>query len=370
MDEQKELETNSVTLESTTEPLPDIDVPTLRTYKGDISHTVTHDKITTAKILLAEQKKEERSQGIISETSIKRPTNILMTILSVIFILAGIGAIGYFGYTEVVKKTFSPITVPASFLFIFDKEKFIDGTKDKYEIYADVEKNIQELSTLKDGTYTDLVFYKSDPKTEEKKRITSADFFALYEINLPTNIARSISQDFVYGIYKIDGRLEPFLVVGLVDYENTFSSMFIWEQTLALDIKDLFPTLKNLFDITKRNIVTNQEIATTTASSTVVGTTTEIAVAQATTTSVATTTEIVTPEQQAEQEVEQREVINRTVRFIDLVFSNKDTRAVRDPKGTPIFYYAFINRDKILFAQDPKIVGEINRKIKEKSLIR
>lgn len=368
MDEQKEVVKNSATPESTTEPLPDIDVPTLRTYKGDISQTVATDSITTSKILMAEQNKKERTEEKTSEVSIKRPTNILILVLGIIFVVAGIAGIGYFGYNKIVNQTFSPITVPTSFLFVFDKEKFIDGTKNKTEIYSDVEKNIQELATLKDGTYADIVIYKNDDKTEEKRRITSADFFSIYDIKLPTNIARSISQDFVYGVYKTNGKLEPFLVVGLVDYENTFSSMFIWEQTLALDIKDLFPVLKNLFDITEREIAPDLEVSSTTPSDTLISTKTESF--STTTSSTTTIAEEVTPEQKLLQNEEQREVINRSIRFIDVVFSNKDTRAVRDPNGTPFFYYAFIDREKLLFAQDPKIVGEISRKIKEKSLVR
>jgi hypothetical protein len=58
------------------------------------------------------------------------------------------------------------------------------------------------------------------------------------------------------------------------------------------------------------------------------------------------------------------------VRFIDVVFSNKDARVVRDSNGNPLFYYAFIDKTKILFAQNPKVLNEISRKIKEKKLVR
>jgi hypothetical protein len=194
----------------------------------------------------------------------------------------------------------------------------------------------------------------------------------LFDINLPTNIRRSISNSFVYGMYKTNGRIEPFLVLGINDYEVMYSSMFVWESTLALDIKDLFPVLKDLFDLTKRReIQTVVNTATTTVSTTtpIIATTTATSTATATT-SIAEAETAITPEEQYQLDIEQTTQINRSIRFIDIVFSNKDARAVRDPNGTPFFYYAFIDRTKILFAQDPKLLNEISRKIKEKNLVR
>lgn len=368
MDEQKELIQNSPSSQTQSEPVPDIEIPTLRTYKSDINQTVNKDKITTAKILIAEQNRQNIAKEKDSETSIKRPTNILVLILSILLLVAAIGVIGYFGYTKVVKQTFTPVQVPSSFLFIFDTEKFVDVSKDKLQIYSDVEKNIQEVLSMKNQTYADIIFYKTNTTTKEKSRITSAEFLNIYNISLPTNIARSISKDFVYGAYKNNDKVEPFLVVGLSDYETFYSSVFIWESTMALDLKDLFPNLRNLFDLTKnKNTIQNLSTVSTTTQST---STLNVLKNGTSSSPVSSTTIQLTPEQEIQKQVEDRNVINRTIRFVDTVFSNKDARVVRDSNGTPFFYYAFIDRNKILFAQDPTLLNEISRKIKEKSLVR
>lgn len=400
MNEQKELQTNSAPsqvppsapipsgiphdasvgmgIDSPVEPekpievTPDIEIPTLRTYKSDVHQTVNKDKISTAKIFIAEQNRR-RKQDEVAQTSIKRPTNIVVLLLSIILIVASLGGIAYFGYTRVLVKTFEPIAVPVSFLFIFDQEKLIEISEDTFDIPFEVQKQVASLSTANNETYTDIVFYKIDPTTEENSRITSTEFLELFEINLPTNIRRSISNSFVYGMYKTDGKIEPFLVLGINDYEVMYSSMFVWESTLALDIKDLFPVLKDLFDLTKRKQL---QIAIDAATTTPATSTSISATSTATTTPATTTVPIVevetelTPEEQYKLEVEQTTQINRSIRFIDIVFSNKDARAVRDPNGTPFFYYAFIDKTKILFAQDPKLLNEISRKIKEKNLVR
>jgi hypothetical protein len=348
------------------EPVPDITIPTLRTYKSDINQTVSRDKISTAKILMAEQNRQRVTQEKTSDTSIKRPTNILVLVLSIILIVAALGGIGYFGYTKVIVKSFDTPSLPPSFLFVFDQQKFVDSSKEKNEIYQDVQSHVSSLAQSKPNTYTDIVFYKTNEETKEKYKISASEFFKLYDISLPTNIARSIGKDFVYGMYKIEDKVEPFVVVSIVDYEVLYSSIFQWESTLALDIQSLFPVLKNLFDITKNKLpVENQATATSTATSSIINSTsTKVVQTQATTSSSTTQT------LGLEENTDGQDTINRTIRFVDAVFSNKDARVVRDSKGTPFFYYAFLDKTKILFAQDPKLLGEISRKMKEKSLVR
>jgi hypothetical protein len=287
-------------------------------------------------------------------------------VLSIILIVAALGGIGYFGYTKVIVKSFDTPSLPPSFLFVFDQQKFVDSSKEKNEIYQDVQSHVSSLAQSKPNTYTDIVFYKTNEETKEKYKISASEFFKLYDISLPTNIARSIGKDFVYGMYKIEDKVEPFVVVSIVDYEVLYSSIFQWESTLALDIQSLFPVLKNLFDITKNKLpVENQATATSTATSSIINSTsTKVVQTQATTSSSTTQT------LGLEENTDGQDTINRTIRFVDAVFSNKDARVVRDSKGTPFFYYAFLDKTKILFAQDPKLLGEISRKMKEKSLVR
>jgi hypothetical protein len=361
-----DIQTKEVVLENPNEPIPNIEIPTLRTYKSDINQTVNRDKISTAKILIAEQNRQRTNQNKDFDTSIKRPTNILFLILSVTLIVIGVGGIGYFGYKKVVKPIPAPAVAPATFLFVFDQQKFVDGTKDLIEIRQAISSHASELASAKDETFVDVIFYKTNPDTKQNTRITASELFLAYDISLPVNISRNLGKDFVYGLYKTNGKVEPFLVLSITDYEIFYPTMFTWESTLALDIKDLFPNLFNLFDITRRQ-TNNIAVATSTsATSTSTSTSTKNIIP----TKATTTEPILTPEQIRQQQIEARNVINRDVRFIDSVFSNHDARAIRNSNGNPFFYYAFIDKTKILFAQDPKVLNQIKQKIKEKSLVR
>jgi len=364
MDEPKDLQNNIPSEKETKlDPFHDVEIPNLRTYKSDISHTVQTDRVTSAKILMSEQRKRELKSAEENATSLKKPTNTFALIFGLLFGIAAIGMLGYFGYSQ-MKNTKAPITTFKNeylFAFIFDDQKLIDTSKSKIEIYQNVENILSEAANQKNNTYTDIVFFKTDQETKENERITTAQFFTLYDIALPFTIANSISKDFVYGIYKTSQKAEPFLIVGLVDYENAYDSMFDWEDLLAYDLKAFFPNIQKILNppVVVNTIApsANEENATSTESATTT---------QANTQS-ASSTEQISGEEFSEP---LPEVVRRKVEFTDIVFSNKDTRTARDDNGNPFFYYAFIERDKILFAQDPVLVGEIIRKVKERQLIR
>ena len=354
MDEPKDLQNNPPVPEPL-DPLPDVDIPALRTYKGDINRTVNQDKITTAKILITEQKARDKQQKITSETSVSKPKNMFALVFGIIFMIAAVVLVGMFGYQKIINNTPIPtLSTESFFLFAFDQQEYVDGSKTRLDVFEEVRTLVTKADTNKDNTYTDIVFYALDENSNTNVRISSAEFFKLYEIQLPSVISRSISKDFVYGLYKTGVRVEPFIVIGLADYENAFDSMFDWEDTLALDLQAFFPKLQEVLTAAQPVVIetpvsTSTNISTTTAQS-----------SATTSTSTAQTVDIepVT------------ELINRNVTFTDVVLSNRDTRAVRDSNGTPFFYYTFIDKDRILFAQDPKLITEIVRKIKEKQLIR
>lgn len=367
------LDSKEVEIQNPAEQVPDIDIPTLRTYKSDISQTVNKDKISTAKILIAEQNRNKQEQIKNFDTSIKRPTNIIVLLISIVLIVSAVGALGYFGYTKITanKVDFVPTVAPTTFLFVFDNQKYINAETDVFDLENNLDSISKEAESFENRTYTDVIFYKTDSETKENSRITALEFFSKFDIDLPTNIARSIGRDFVYGLYTENGKTEPFLVVSIIDYEIAYSSIFTWESTLALDIRSLFPNLKDLFDISKNKMIPPLDNPIIANATTTNATSTEIATTTASTTITSTSTEPeLSPEEQIEKQIEMRNVINRNIRFLDIVFSNKDARTVRDSNGTPFFYYSFIDKTKIIFAQKPELLSEITRKMKEKSLVR
>lgn len=362
MNEKNELETNSTSSEP---QVPDIRIPAIRTLKDDVSQTVKKDRITTAKILMAEQHKQQVAEKKESQETVKKTGNAFAVLFGLVFIALSIGIVGYFGYSRVT--TPEPVFVNTQdnyFLFVFDQEKLIDSDQPIDEINKLMSQYQIESSQFAPESFTEIVFFKEE--NESTPRLTTLEFFRLFKIPVLTNIIRSVSSEFSYGFYTIEGRAEPFLVVGVVDYENAYANMFTWESTLALDIKSVFPVLRDLFDISKIKGMTNQEEVVQTEEPVQTESVSETPVTPPATE--VSTTE--TPPPTAPVEEVTSESINRSIRFTDLVLSNYNTRAVRNENGSPFFYYAFIGKDKILFAQNPKLIAEIVKKIKQKQLVR
>jgi hypothetical protein len=349
------------------DPLPDMQISGYRTYKNDKGHTVSEDKISTAKIMLADQKAQEKKQAFVPENSVKTPKNVFALLLGLLFTVGAVGVLGFFAYTKLIPQTPNiAFNTSSFFLFAFDEEKFVDAKKVKSDVYTAVNEAIRETTEMKEGTYTDIVLYKNDEETDEAKRVTAKEFFDLYEVNLPDNIERSMSDNFSYGLYRTETATEPFIVIGLVDFENAYASMFAWEPKLAFDMKQFFPTLGEIFSAGPE-VPEEVVVATTTATSTLATSTKSVATSTKPT---ATTTTAVATSTQATSTIPAYKPINRNVQFVDVVLANRDTRALRDENGTPYFYYTFIDKDKILFAQDSRLIGEIVRKVREKQLVR
>ncbi len=417
MDEKKDLQTNPPLQDAVTDPLPDVRTPAIRTYKSDVHETVGQNKVTTAKILMAEQRKKQTQQDP-QATALppqKQTGRIFALLFGVLFLLAGVGAIGYFGYGAVVQRVqTAPVAPVEFFLFAFDNQKNIDATQPFIDVLREVESILDEASTQKENSYTEIIFSNPDIQTKESVRITSGQLFTLYNVRLPIAISGAIAKDFTYGTYTTSEGVEPFLVLALADYEGAYDAMFDWERTLALDIQDFFPKVKYYFnpipiqntpaseEVSGQDDVVNendQESTGTTSQDTTdsaqgtspAGQTTDqqqgtdiqdtpatpatsstglTNATSSTSTSSDTTSDTASNSEIATDATPLDASINRTPTFVDIVLSNRDTRAIRDDNGTPFFFYTFIERDKILFAQNPKLITEIGRKLREKQLVR
>jgi len=62
--------------------------------------------------------------------------------------------------------------------------------------------------------------------------------------------------------------------------------------------------------------------------------------------------------------------IDKNKNFIDIVLQNSDTRAILGENSEILFYYAFIDRKWLLFSNNPEVLKEIKRRVREKNLSR
>ncbi len=358
---------------------PDIEIPLIRTFKQDVSETVAKDKVTTTKILMTEQRKKDIEAGQKQQDKRRTGTSVISLFFGILFLISAIGVFGYFGYVRIGSVFVDPVLPQdQNFLFIFDSEKYIDSRMSFEQIDQMLTEYRREISQHAERTYTEIIFVKQGESSQDLQRINTIELFRLFNVPVITNVARAMSSEFVYGMYTTQGRAEPFLVIGLIDYESAYANTLFWESTLALDIRNMFPVLKDLFDISNlriENLVTQEESEESEEDLVLKD---EEGILDIFNDDEEIDDSLVDDllnellEQYGEVEEEQitREIINRGIRFVDVVLANQNTRAVRNENGTPFFYYAFIDRNKILFAQDPIIVGDLIRKIRQRQLVR
>jgi hypothetical protein len=79
-------------------------IKSLRTFQDDINDSIKSNKMSTAKIFMAEQKKIDTEEAEQQEFSPKSKKNILRVIASTLLILIGLGAIGYAIYFFISKS--------------------------------------------------------------------------------------------------------------------------------------------------------------------------------------------------------------------------------------------------------------------------
>ena len=140
--------------------------------------------------------------------------------------------------------------------------------------------------------------------------------------------------------------------------------MLQWESIMADDIKNyIIPTgvngVANALSVPNGTV-----IATTTtslATSSLIATSTVVMGTSTTASTIATTTPVndfVSP--------------YTTIRgqFVDKYIKTKDIREFRSSDGTVLFYYTFIDNNRLLFAADEGLVSEIMARLEKQAFVR
>lgn len=420
--QQPEISDKEETQFSGNTPADKIEVPPVRTYLQDLNRTVNRNNVTPSKILLAEQKRMEKtqippppqeptkavpvppkefqkkevvqhnvpeltlSQPVQKTTSapitlpyekpgknsITRTRNKIFLFLSVLLIAAAIIVGLYAGYNwlagigsnpvqKVVEREGNFISID-NMVTVNISERFRNDIED--EIYTNIG------SSYPDKTITEIVLVRK--VDDELQRIPTSTFNNLLELRLPTLFKRSLSNDYLFGVYTLGDDNKPFIIYKLLDFENAFDSIFDYEREIAEDLKDIFnkfPEFNELQRIREGRQEFFDEMdglldATSTAT-----TTGEILDDATVSTTTATTT---VPEIDFNEKIlELEDLLNVYRNFIDLVVQNTDTRAVVGENNNVMIYYSFINQDNwLLIADDVEVLREVKRRIREKTLVR
>ncbi|MFA6278630.1 MAG: hypothetical protein WCS97_02370 [Candidatus Paceibacterota bacterium] len=282
----------------------------LETYASDFSDRIKNMNASTSTVLAAEQ---DAAPHVPQPTIQKSSHSTLYSIAGVLLLIAGIGGV-YVAYTRNLEVTPPAISTPVASAPIFvDEQEQVAGTG--IALLQAIEQSMDKQ--LASGSIRFL--YLADATT------TGSSIFSALQLPAPNVLLRNVSSvDGMAGIINVAGKQNPFFILSVASYSDTFSGMLSWESVMPRDLAQLFRPYPAPTPIT---------MATSTAT-----------VASTTAQKIATTTTSAPVFKSG---------------FRDEVVNNHDTRVYRDTSGRSVLLYGYWNQKTLVIARDPAAFIEI-----------
>ncbi len=198
--------------------------------------------------------------------------NLLVVIISLVLIAGGIYA-GYYLYkisplAKMLERT--PKNTNTTVPTIMDSGSFFQ-VDSKVHIAIDEKNENQIASQIRTEVAKDIETSKIKEiiltKTTENvtKKVTAEELLEIFTVPVPELIARSISPDWMLGVYSgIGGQKHTFIITTNNFFQNTFAGIIQWEKTMPQDLK-LYTTNQNDSNFTlkgqyKDKIIKNKDV--------------------------------------------------------------------------------------------------------------
>lgn len=282
--------------------------PIIRTYKSDAEETIQSGHISSINMAVAENKRMIERIKQNGEEIKKTNYNKIILIASVILVFIGILAFGIPFLLNINSNSNTPTIVESPKIITSDIEEKIDiGTINLSRIKTTIKERIVQSATRL-GQIKQFTLIENDGTAD--KAITSEKFIELMKFNVPGELSRTTRPEYMLGMHNFNGN-QKFLILKTNSYDITFAGMLSWEENLWQDFKEVFEL--GVGDIVSTN------------SSSTIG-------------------------------IEVR-------KFQDVIFNNKDCRAVKDTSGKIVFLYSIINPNTVVITTSTDTLKEIINRV-------
>lgn len=342
-------ENNPNNINPTPSPEPGGELSKVKTYQDAVAEALRSQEMSSAGMLMAEQKKRDNLEKERVEQTIASPKNQILMIVSIVLIVAAVSLVAFAIIKANKKMPAEEGFVMKSKYFITEKMIEVSSSQLARNTFLKIQQAATE--TMENNDITHLVItkeVKADPNSAFDIRVKAPfkteDLLSLLNARAPENIRKVLDPEFLLGTHRVTQN-EMFLLLRVTNYENAYAGMLTWETALARDMEPLFPN-----QISKAKIITLEEVIP----DTIISTSTN-----ATTTETGTTT----------PEYVQKTVDNTRV-WTDRVIRNTDTRALLDEQGRVVFFYSIVDKEYIFFGYKEETFAEVMRRVRSAKLIR
>lgn len=268
--------------------------------ENDLPKFVPEQKSETPKTSIFDTEKKPSKKS-----SSKWQSNIIILVSSLLLIFGGVqGFLYVYNYFN-EKKDQKPINVDTSEIIPFNNVITITNIS-KNNLGSELKKTASK-SGVSIAKISDVGGLNANK---------SRDFFNLLNIDLSSELDRTIGDKYAVGVFARNEGASPFVIINVDDFGSAFSAMLGWEKTLEKDLA--FFTDFYSFSISDQTEANN-------ASSTI------------------------------------KKEFWKESDFVwkDVIVKNKDTRALINSKNQSKIAYAFLDKNTILIIGDVYLVGEM-----------
>jgi hypothetical protein len=296
-------------------------IPHLRTFQSDIADAMKQQDGSMIKVAV------KQNNGRIStktEDIADPKRSIYVLLLSGLLIVGGLAAIGGLILVLVRPKVVPiPQLKPEEIIPIeLTKTVAIEPNQSSLEVLAaQLSLPPEPQDALMRILLTEQKADPKDPKTVTTSFLDAQAFATRMKSSMPEWLLRSLKPEYVAGIH-FNGIWHPFIIFKTSSYENAFSGMLKWEDSMSKDLATLIQIPESVKEVTASSSVSTASVAA------------------------------------------------RPFGFKDIVIKNKDVRAWLNADGVPILMYSFPDKDTIIITGDESTLQEIFTKLTTTKFIR
>lgn len=291
-----------------------INKPIVRTYKSDVEEKIQTGHISSINIAIAQSKKLHEQSALDEINPKNNSRNKIIIIVSILLIIGG--ALTFFIPKLLIQLQYGPKTaavetVPSKPIMTVDTEEKVNiSTINLTRVSTTLKERVDQSST-KLGEIKDI--FLTEGAGVNENLITSKKFLDLIQANVSPEIARTLKDPYMFGMYNYNGN-QRFVILKVGSFDTTFSGMLHWEPNLWQDFKELF------------NLSSSD-------------------------------TAPADP------------FIIEVKKFQDATFDNKDARVIKDANGNIIFLYSIIDDSTIVITTSTDTLREIINRISKAKVI-
>lgn len=328
----------------------------VNTYQDAIKDALRSQSMSSASLLMAEERRRAQVQVEEEQTSLKTPKNRWLLVGAAALVALGLLILGF-----AFLSRDDGLTVDSQ--RSITSRKFFEADAVINIASAQLSRNtILKLQQVLAGpmprnTVQQLVITKevrADPTSSfeltKAEPYTTSELLALLQARVDSSFERSVDQDFFLGAH-VTATNDTFLIFRIVNFDNVFAATFTWESSMARDLEAIFPQalgpINKVPETPTAPPIPTTQVATSTATST-------------TTRTNATTSAPVVPQ------IPQRTTAGL---FSDQVLANSDTRVIKDSSGNVLFFYTFIDEEYLYFGTKAQTLNEVKKRIRSAKLV-